>query len=249
MTAALTALTVLGLACFALLERANEAFPSGGDWHRVLRNLGFGILGLGTTFLVVTPVSLTASLVGPDWREAWSPLARLAGDLLILELFIYGWHRAMHEVPFLWRFHRSHHLDTFLDVSSALRFHPGEVIISALLRSAVIITADVALSSILIFDALVITAAGFHHSNLRLSPSWDRRLRWVLVTPRHHRIHHMPRRRYTDSNYGTVFSVWDRFFQSFEDPDPKGHYGVEGLDDRPLLELLNDPLRQPDAPR
>ncbi|NRA29325.1 MAG: sterol desaturase family protein [Parvularculaceae bacterium] len=245
MTAFLTVLTISGLISWALLERGFAAFPKAGGLGRIGRNLGFGLLGLATTFIVVTPISLAATGWGPAWRTDWSPWLRLVSDLLILELFIYAWHRAMHEVPFLWRFHRSHHLDEFLDVSSALRFHPGEVILSAFLRSVVIIGADVGWTSILIFDALVILAAGFHHSNVQLPPAWDQRMRLLMVSPRHHRIHHIPERRYTDSNYGTILSVWDRLLGSFEDVDPVGRYGVEGLEDRPLPQLVADPLRAP----
>ncbi|MEM9839295.1 MAG: sterol desaturase family protein [Pseudomonadota bacterium] len=243
MTGVLTAITVCALAVLLLIERLAAAFIAQGGASRLLRNAGLGVLGLAATFLVVTPVSLAASEIGPAWQEGWPFAARLVTDLLILELYLYGWHRAMHEVPFLWRFHRVHHYDAFLDVTSAIRFHPGEVILSAFLRGVLIIGTDVSAASILLMDALVIIAAAFHHANLALPLSVDRVIRTIVVTPQHHRIHHHPERQYTDSNYGTLLTIWDRLFGSFKEREAVGSYGVEGAEERSLPALIIDPLR------
>lgn len=242
MTGILTGITVVLLAAWFLWERISPAFSRTGDRARILRNVMLGVVGFGTTFLVVTPVSLGAAEFGPAWRGAWPLWLRLGTDILLLEFYIYWWHRANHEVPLLWRFHRVHHYDEFLDVTSALRFHPGEVILSALVRGAYVLALDISIPAILVFDALVIIAAGFHHSNVVLSEKTDDTIRRLIVSPHHHRIHHIPERRYTDSNYGTIFTFWDRFFGSYREADTRGSYGVEGAHDAPFPELMKDPF-------
>lgn len=243
MTAILTAVTISVLTLWLVAERFRPAFQRSGGVRRIFRNIGLGVAGTLTTFLVVTPVSLAAAQVGPGWRGDWPLALRLGADLVVLELFIYWWHRALHEVSALWRFHRVHHYDTFLDVTSALRFHPGEMVISAFLRGTLIVLFDVSVLAILLFDAFVIIAAGFHHSNISLPRRIDDRLRRVIVSPRHHRIHHIPEQQYTDSNYGTLLTVWDRLFRSYQDPETVGSYGVAGHRDKPLPRLMTDPFR------
>lgn len=239
----LTGITAAAFVLWLLWERINPAFETPSGWKRLLRNAGLGALGLAATLAIVTPVSVLASGLSLSWRSDWPLLFRVLTELIALELFIYAWHRAMHEVPQLWRFHRVHHYDEFLDVSSAIRFHPGEVTISAFLRAILIIALDISVSAILIFDSLVLIAAAFHHSNIMLSEAWDRRLRLVFVTPRHHRIHHIPKRQYTDSNYGTVLSIWDRVFSSYKDPSLDGCYGVENEKEKSLAALVVDPFK------
>ncbi len=242
MSLAVTAVTALCLGLFLVWERRRPAFSPQGGMRRILRNVGLGVGGLGTSFLVVTPISLLAAEYGLGWRSGWPMPLRLLTDLLILEVFIYWWHRALHEVPFLWRFHRVHHYDEFLDVTSSFRFHPGELVMSALVRGSLVFLLDVSVPAILLFDGLVLIAAGFHHSNAELPRSAERWLRPFIVTPGHHRIHHIPERRFTDSNYGTLLTVWDRLFGSWQERERRGRYGVEGASDRNLGRLAVDPF-------
>ncbi|MEO1041508.1 MAG: sterol desaturase family protein [Pseudomonadota bacterium] len=243
MTLVLTLITVVVLGTLLVVERCKPALERSGGRGRLFRNVTLGALGSLLTFAVVTPLSLLFSTLGPDWRAGWPPVVRVGSDILLLDLFIYAWHRANHEIPFLWRFHRVHHFDGFLDVTSALRFHPGEVLLSVVVRGALIITMDIAALSILLFDALVILSAAFHHSNVRLTQSTDDLLRQVMVTPNHHRVHHIDNRTDTDSNYGTIFSLWDRLFKSYRSAPNPGKYGVEGETDKPLRQLLINPLQ------
>jgi sterol desaturase/sphingolipid hydroxylase (fatty acid hydroxylase superfamily) len=238
----LTLLTGAGLAVWLLWERLSPAHRR-PEQARILKNISLGMLGVLTTMAVVTPVSLAAAEWGPGWREAMPFWARLLPDLLALEFFIYWWHRANHEMPLLWRFHRVHHYDEFLDVTSALRFHPGEIISSALVRGAYVLALDISIEAVLVFDALVVVAAGFHHANLKLPRSAEDALRALLVTPRHHRVHHIPRRYATDSNYGTLTTLFDRLFGSFRHEEVHGAYGVEGERDRSFRALTTDPFR------
>jgi sterol desaturase/sphingolipid hydroxylase (fatty acid hydroxylase superfamily) len=230
------------LALWLLWERVAPAYrrPRQG---RHFRNIALGVLGSLVTMAVVTPLSLAAAELGPGWRGELPFWLRFLPDLIALEFFIYWWHRANHELPLLWRFHRVHHYDEFLDVTSALRFHPGELMASAAVRGAYVLLLDISAVAILVFDALVIVSAGFHHANLSLPRRADGWLRGALVTPRHHRVHHIPRREPTDSNYGTLTTLFDRLFGSFRREETEGRYGVEGEADKSLLALAGDPFR------
>ncbi|MFC4351875.1 sterol desaturase family protein [Fodinicurvata halophila] len=213
---------------------------------RVIRNLGLWVLNTGLAPLVVVPLSVWAAAHSLDWRpDWWSGAAGLALDLVLLDFLIYWWHRANHELPFLWRFHEVHHLDRFLDSSSALRFHFGEVLLSAMARAGVIILLGFPVSSILVFETLVLMATIFHHSNLRLPPRTERVLARLFITPSIHWVHHHARQRDTDSNYGTLFSFWDPLFASRSPTarDPVMPIGVEREDERPYASLLLRPFR------
>jgi sterol desaturase/sphingolipid hydroxylase (fatty acid hydroxylase superfamily) len=197
--------------------------------------------------LIVIPLSAFAAQWALDWRpEWWSGWTGLILDLLLLDLWIYWWHRANHEIQFLWRFHEVHHLDEFLDVTSAVRFHFGEVLLSALVRASVIFILAIPLTSVVIFETMVLLNAIFHHSNVKVPPRLERVLSWFIVTPSIHWIHHHAIRRDTDSNYANFLSVWDRIFGSrswtVRTPDMK--IGVETLADVPLLSLAIRPFRK-----
>lgn len=180
-------------------------------------NLGLWFVNLLLSRLLVIPVTLAAVNMALDWRPAGAgplPWILLAVDIVVLDAWIYWWHRYNHEIPFLWRFHQVHHLDQQLDSTTALRFHFGEVALSALVRAPVIILMGMPFSSVIVFETLVLMAAMFHHSNARL-PSWvETSASRVLITPGIHWVHHHAVRADTDSNYGTLFSFWDRLFGS-----------------------------------
>lgn len=240
---------------FTLERLLPAAPPPGGDgrlgWRRLGRNAGLWLANVGLSPLVVVPVSVWAAAHAIPWRPAWwGGLPELLVDLVLLDLWIYWWHRANHEIPFLWRFHEVHHLDHFLDSTSAFRFHFGEVLISAFVRAAVIVVADVPLTSILVFEALVLIAALFHHSNLRLPPAVERALARVVVTPSIHWVHHHKVRADTDSNFGTVLSVWDPLFRSRSRTRrrPDMPIGVERRAEQPLVRLLVRPFTRTDRP-
>ncbi|MGO1119496.1 sterol desaturase family protein [Rhodovibrionaceae bacterium A322] len=195
--------------------------------------------------LIVLPITYLASELALPWRpQSWTGWPALLVDLLILDCLIYWWHRANHVVPFLWRFHEVHHLDRFLDTTTAVRFHPGEVLLSASFRAGVIFLLDLPLTSVLVFEALVLLAALFHHSNLRLPERLEKILSRVVITPSIHWVHHHARQQDTDSNYGTFLSVWDRLFGSAS-PNARQldmKIGVEGRKELPVLGLLLRPF-------
>ncbi|HEX2580700.1 MAG TPA: sterol desaturase family protein [Dongiaceae bacterium] len=213
-------------------------------WRRWARNFSLAALnGLAGRFFIL-PLTFWASdhALGHWWPEsAWGIIGALVG----LDCAIYWWHRANHRWPFLWRFHQVHHRDEFLDTSTALRFHVGEVVLSALARAGVILFLGVPLAAILLFDILVTLAALFHHSNLRLAPTLEATLSRVIITPSLHWVHHHRRRSDTDANYGTVFSFWDLLFGSRAQGvrTPLMSIGMPGGIELSLPELLAQPLR------
>lgn len=142
------------------------------------------------------------------------PWAHWGAALLLLDGWLYVWHRANHVVPFLWRFHRMHHTDQRMDVTTATRFHLGEHVLSSLLRLGLIPLLGVTLWQIMVYDVLVIANTLIHHANISLG-RWDPLLRLVLVTPDMHKVHHSRERPETDSNYSTILSIWDRLAGSF----------------------------------
>ncbi|NNE24168.1 MAG: sterol desaturase family protein [Rhizobiales bacterium] len=182
---------------------------------RMAKNLSLAGVNGVLSWLIVVPVSAAAASYALDWRpDAWSGPHGLVIDILILDCWIYWWHRANHEIPFLWRFHEVHHLDEFLDVTTALRFHAGEVFLSSLVRAGVIYMLDMPLTSIIVFETVVLLGAIFHHSNVSLPPALEQALSKIIVTPSIHWVHHHAIRQDTDSNYATFLSVWDRLFGS-----------------------------------
>jgi sterol desaturase/sphingolipid hydroxylase (fatty acid hydroxylase superfamily) len=220
-------------------------FPASGRWSRPARNLAMLLISAAVSLTIVVPVSKLAAGLALGFRPGWAAgAAGLAFDLLLLDFLIYWWHRANHRFPFLWRFHEVHHLDRFLDVTTAVRFHFGEVILSALARAGVILLFSIPLSSVLVFETLVLAGAAFHHSNLKLPPQLERVLSWIVVTPAIHWVHHHRIRRDTDSNYATVLSLWDRLFGSRSPTrrTPEMEIGVEGREEQDLPRLLVRPL-------
>ncbi len=153
-------------------------------------------------------------------------------SLLLLDAWMYVWHRANHAIPLLWRFHRMHHSDNRMDVTTATRFHLGEHFGANILRLGLIPLLGIAVWPIVVYEMLVIATTQFHHSNISLG-RWDRWLRLVIVTPDMHKVHHSRWRPETDSNYSTVLSVWDRLARSFrmrDDPHTL-ELGLDEFDD------------------
>ena len=242
-------LIIAWMACLFLAERLIPAAPVPAVVHprrRLISNaVMWGLNGLLSP-LAVLPITAWAAGHTLPWRpDWWSGAPGLVLDLLILDGLIYGWHRINHEVPFFWRFHSVHHLDRILDTTSAVRFHFGEVLLSAVARAGVVILLAIPLASVLVFETLLLLATIFHHSNLRLPPALERALSRVIVTPSIHWVHHHRRRRDTDSNYSTILSVWDPLFRT-RSPTPRTRdleIGVEGREEKSLPGLLVAPFR------
>lgn len=222
MSNAPTFAAVIGLAVIWLLE-SWLPFVTGrkNRTRHALRNITLALVNLAALSLFMALV--TAGVA--EWAESnnfgllrWVNFPFWLSTvlaILLIDCWMYLWHRANHEIPFLWRFHRVHHSDPSLDVTTALRFHTGEIIISSVLRLLVVPLIGASLWQVLLYEALLLPVIQFHHSNVRVSDRADRALQLLIASPYMHRIHHSRLRAETDSNYSSIFSVWDRLFRSF----------------------------------
>jgi sterol desaturase/sphingolipid hydroxylase (fatty acid hydroxylase superfamily) len=217
------AIGVAGLALLLALETWRPFFRGRTRRGRhAVRNLGIGLLNS----LVV--VALFGGLLTrvSDWSAAHSfgllhrlalpPWATVVGAVVLFDAWMYGWHRANHVLPILWRFHRMHHTDPDLDVTSAVRFHPGEILLSTGLRLGVLALLGMSLPLLVLYETVLTPVIQFHHSNVRIPERLDRWLRVLIVTPRMHRIHHSELRSEHDGNYASIFSFWDRLCASYK---------------------------------
>lgn len=193
------------------------------DPQRPLRwTANFGLVALGTVLIALLQLSLAAVAVGAQragfglFNQVEAPAAVEIGlSLLLLDLAIYAQHRAFHEIRWLWPLHRVHHSDVEFDVTTGLRFHPGELILSMLFKAAIVALLGAPWLAVLGFEIALSSFALLTHANLRLPPGAERLVRALLVTPDMHRIHHSVHRDEHDSNYGNTLSVWDRLFRSY----------------------------------
>lgn len=143
--------------------------------------------------------------------------------VLILDLVIYLQHVLFHAVPALWRLHRMHHADLEFDTTTGLRFHPVEIVLSMLLKLAVVAALGAPAVAVLLFEVLLNASSMFNHGNVRLPLALDRMLRWLVVTPDMHRVHHSVLPRETNSNFGFNLACWDRLFGTYRDQPAAGH--------------------------
>jgi sterol desaturase/sphingolipid hydroxylase (fatty acid hydroxylase superfamily) len=168
--------------------------------------------------------------------------------VLVLDLVIYFQHRAFHAVPWLWRLHRMHHADLEFDVTTGLRFHPFEILVSMIIKLVAVIALGAPALAVLVFEVVLNASSMFNHGNVRLPESMDRRLRLLIVTPDMHRVHHSVMHQETDSNFGFNLPWWDRLFGTYRAQPVAGHLGMKvGLEDfRQARELrLDRMLLQP----
>ncbi len=147
----------------------------------------------------------------------------VAASVLLLDLAIYLQHVLLHAVPALWRLHRMHHADLEFDVSTGLRFHPIEILLSMTIKLAVIAALGTPAVAVLIFEVLLNATSMFNHGNVRVAPGIDRVLRWLVVTPDMHRVHHSILARETNSNFGFNLPWWDRLFGTYRAQPSAGH--------------------------
>jgi sterol desaturase/sphingolipid hydroxylase (fatty acid hydroxylase superfamily) len=178
-------------------------------------------------------------------------------SVIVLDLAIYLQHVLFHAVPALWRLHRMHHADLEFDVTTGLRFHPIEILLSMMIKLAVVAALGTPAVAVLIFEVLLNATSMFSHSNVRIPLGLDRVLRWFVVTPDMHRVHHSILSRETNSNFGFNVPWWDRLFGTYRAQPAAGHdamtIGIEqfrdprelGLDRMLLQPLRGDTGRYP----
>lgn len=251
------------LVFFGLLEtvvaRRREV---GVRQRRWLANYGLTLLNI--MVLGAVPVS---GLVAADFARdqgigllnllVLSPVVAFAAGLLLRSLVSWGLHLAMHKIPLLWRVHRVHHSDRFIDISTTVRFHPAEFLINTPVLLAAIILLGISPVTLLVYELFDAAMAVFTHANIRMPRPLERIFRFFLVTPEMHRVHHSSRYPETDSNYGATFAFWDHLFGTYRDKKESELATMEiGLaeyqDERPdslwwMLRLPFGPLRIPRA--
>jgi sterol desaturase/sphingolipid hydroxylase (fatty acid hydroxylase superfamily) len=206
----------------ALLLLAERRWP----WRvavsgRAIGNWGLALLNAGLLALLPVVSLLTASawsaaqgiglfhfLTWPAWLEAVLAFC-------LLDLAIYAQHRFSHWQPLLWRLHRVHHTDPMLDASSGLRFHPIEALLSACYKALAVLAVGASGPAVTAFATALTAGSLFAHANIRIPAHWQRRLRWVIVTPAMHRVHHSIHRHESDRNYGFFLPWWDYAFGSY----------------------------------
>jgi sterol desaturase/sphingolipid hydroxylase (fatty acid hydroxylase superfamily) len=220
-----------------------------------LKNLVLGVLNavvIGLVFVGLWWAAAESAQFHNFGLLNWWPLpgwARLLGAFLLFDAWMYFWHRLNHRIPFLWRFHRPHHSDPRLDVTTASRFHVGELSCHRYCVFPLSPFCRLRLSELAVYEVAMFTVVQLPHANIAL-PAWlDRGLRVLLVTPFMHKVHHSRWEPETDSNYSSLFSFWDRLFATFRlraQPDTLefGLGDFNRLEDHTLIGLLTTPLKQ-----
>jgi sterol desaturase/sphingolipid hydroxylase (fatty acid hydroxylase superfamily) len=221
-------------------------------------NLGIVVVDALAVRLLIPTAAVGVALIASDhgfgllhllgW-PGW--LAGLSG-FVVLDLVVYGQHVVFHKVPWLWRLHRMHHADLDIDVTTGVRFHPIEILLSMLIKMATVALVGIPAGAVVAFEVVLNATSMFNHSNAAM-PTWlDRLARLVVVTPDMHRVHHSVMRAETDSNFGFNLPWWDRLFGTYRAAPAAGHDGIIiGLpifrDRRELRldRLLTQPFRAP----
>lgn len=218
-----------------------------------LTNVGLGVFNAVVTAAGFAGASLwvtecaRASGAGLFHWLAWPAGIEWPLALLLFDGWQYLWHKINHLVPFLWRFHAVHHSDEELDASTALRFHTGEIVFSSIVRLAVLPVLGMTLGQLLLYEIILLPVILFHHSNIGVPQRVDRYLRWLIVTPWMHWVHHSRLLPETNSNYASVFSFWDRMFRTYRYRDnprdiPLGLEGYSLKEWRSIIGFLTTPF-------
>jgi sterol desaturase/sphingolipid hydroxylase (fatty acid hydroxylase superfamily) len=186
----------------------------------------------------------------------WPYWVKVAISVVVLDLTIYLQNVLFHAVPTLWRLHRMHHADLDIDVSTGVRFHPIEILLSLLIKIAVVAGIGAPALAVLIFEILLNATSMFNHGNVRMPASLDAVVRRLIVTPDMHRVHHSIEPAETNSNFGFNFAVWDRLFGTYRVQPAAGHIAMTiGLaqfrNPRELWldRMLTQPLREDPGPQ
>jgi sterol desaturase/sphingolipid hydroxylase (fatty acid hydroxylase superfamily) len=195
-------------------------------------NLGIVVLNtiLVRLLLPTAAVGVALSAASHGWgllnHYAVPSWAALVVGIVLLDLAIYLQHVMFHAVPVLWRLHRMHHADLDIDVTTGARFHPIEIALSMLIKVAVIAALGVPPVAVVLFEIVLNATSMFNHGNVRIAARLERVLRWLVVTPDMHRVHHSIDRRETNSNFGFNLPLWDRLFGTYRAEPRAGHQAM-----------------------
>jgi len=192
------------------------------------------IVALNTVLVRVLLPATAVSLAFAGERRGWGLLNNLpvpfaiavATSVVVFDLAIYLQHVMFHAVPALWRVHRMHHADLDFDVTTGARFHSIEIVLSMLIKFGAVLALGAPALGVLVFEVLLNATSMFNHGNVRLPNELDRWLRWLLVTPDMHRVHHSIAINETNSNFGFNLPWWDWLFGTYRDQPAAGHQGM-----------------------
>jgi sterol desaturase/sphingolipid hydroxylase (fatty acid hydroxylase superfamily) len=230
-----TLILVSGLTIFWLLESAVPLFSfQYNKWKHAGINIFFTLTTIVVNFalafilvkssdwVVANDIGLLQWVAMPIWLYA------LVGLMLLDLIGAYLVHYVEHRVKWMWRFHLIHHTDQNVDTTTANRHHPGESVFRFVFTTMAVVIVGAPMWMVFLYQSLSVVLSQFNHSNIQM-PEWlDKPLRWVIVTPNMHRVHHHYRLPYTDSNFGNIFSFWDRLFGTYAvAPNDKLKYGVD----------------------
>jgi len=263
-TIVLTPLATAGFVTLLLLERRRPLRREVGDKvERAVTNLELGaVTGIIIQILFLPAITRTSRVaaergLGLLHRLHLPTAVALPLAVLLLDYSYYWWHRMLHQIPLFWRFHLVHHTDVDLDVTTAIRFHFGEWILSTPFRMLQVVAIGASEPAVAIFEITMLLSILFHHSNVRLPVALERALNRGIVTPRMHGIHHSVIERESNSNFATLLSGWDRLHRTLRLDIPQeqvvigvpAHRDRAGLTIAPLLRLpfeaQPDPWRLP----
>lgn len=215
---------VSGITIFWLIE---NAFPLFNFKYKKWQHASINIFLTITTIIVNFALAFIL-LLSADWAFAnqfgilqWLPqmplwLYTLVGLLLLDLIGAYLVHLVEHKIKFLWRFHLIHHTDTWIDTTTANRHHPGESVIRFVFTTMGVLIVGSPMWLVFLYQTLSVIATQFNHANIALPKKWDTVLSYLIVSPDMHKVHHHYKLPYTDSNYGNIFSIWDRLFGTFK---------------------------------
>jgi sterol desaturase/sphingolipid hydroxylase (fatty acid hydroxylase superfamily) len=219
-------------------------------------NLGILAIDIVAVRLLVPTAAVGVALIAA--RRGWGLLpmlglpswASIVIGVIVLDLVIYTQHYVFHHVPALWRLHRMHHADLDIDVTTGVRFHPLEILLSLAIKIAVVALLGIPALAVLIFEVLLNATSLFNHSNVALPPRLDAIARWIVVTPQMHQVHHSIERAETDSNFGFNLPWWDRLFGTYRVEPAAGEQGIviglpifRDITETRIARLLTQPFR------
>ncbi len=203
-----------------------------GRWRRWPGNVGMVVIGsvLVRLFFPAAAVGVATVAEAKGWgllnMVAVPDWLAVGGAIIVLDLMIYGQHVLFHANPLLWRLHRMHHADLDIDVTTGVRFHPLEFLLSMVIKLGAVVVLGAPALAVMIFEILLNATAMFSHSNVRLPARLDHMLRWIMVTPDMHRVHHSIVARETNSNFGFNLPWWDYLFGTYRTQPAAGHEGM-----------------------
>jgi sterol desaturase/sphingolipid hydroxylase (fatty acid hydroxylase superfamily) len=219
--------------------------PKGARWFS---NLGIMVAGTVVVRIIFPTAAVGMALVAD--QRSWgllnnhdlAPVVSIVASVLVLDFFIYLQHVMFHAVPALWRLHMVHHADVDFDCTTGLRFHPLEIVLSMVIKLAAVVVLGPPAVAVLIFEVLLNGTSVFNHGNVRLPTAVDRVLRWIVVTPDMHRVHHSVKPLETNSNFGFNLPWWDRLLGTYRAQPEDGHesmtIGLDRFQDRPRQSFL-----------